>query len=288
MDIDNRNTIGAGNKKGLKELEQEIYDRVVTYIFKTNDLIDSVAITVLAGYSWAKNRNFDTFFNETMFVADREYAENLLVQKYSGKKLKDIIDEMINMQAEVIWLRRVKEGKQQSPDDYGNDRMRAKRYVAYLFFEDIRKNCCEKNICPDFQVKLISDEVIHLLKSLTVEDYCRIKGYLQFIDRNNAHGQDCGDYLHGMSYLDSIFVNCKKQKPIKLNEEYEKLLDDKEQISAAKHHTCYRLGCIDEETIEGFVNEYYTFVRKIFSDQIDERHAIRILRDLYNKSNSKS
>jgi hypothetical protein len=292
VDGNNSNKIDASNTDELKELERELFGRVIKYIFGENNLIDNVAITVLAGYSWAKNRNLDAFFNETMFVADREYAKNQLKQKYSGKTLKEIIDEMINMQAEVIWLRRVKEGRQKSPDDYENDRMRAKRYVAYLFFEDIRNNCFEKKICPDFRVKLISDEIIHLLKSLTVEDYCRIKGYLRFVDRNNGHGEevhgyDYGDYLYGMSYLDNVFVNCKNQINIKFNNEYEKLLDNEDKISQAKHHSCYRLGCVDEETIEGFVNEYYTFIRKIFSDQIDERHAVRILRNLYNKSNSK-
>lgn len=282
-----------GNNE-LKYIEEEtsrrVYEKVIIYIFGESKQIDKVAVTVLSGHHWAKKRNFDSFFIQEIFDNDREHAKELL-RYYSGKKtLQEVIDAIINFQAAIIYLRRIREQEPESSGDYENDKWAAKRYVAYLFFEDIRKNCIEDGVCPDFKINLISDEIIDLLKSLTVEDYCRIKGYLRFLDRNKIHGYDFDDYMYGMGYLDSVFLNCKGKKMKKLHKEkYKLLLHNEEEIKKAKQNTCYRLGCKDTDkiNIEEFVNQYYTFIRKIISNEVEKKHAVEILKNLYNKSNSK-
>lgn len=272
------------------EFVNKLFDRVVYYAVGNNELIDKVAVKVLAGHRWAKDREFDPTFIQEHFDKDRNYAEDLLKNfQNSCKTFDKVIEEMINVQAAVIFLRRIKERQPQSPDDYENDKWEAKRYVAYLFFEDIRNNCMKDGICPDFSINLLHPEIVHLLKSLTVEDYCRIKGYLQYIERDeqHQHGFDLSDYLNSMGYLDQVFLNCKNQKLKKLNKQEGFSFDDKQVVKKAKLNTCYRLGCVAEENIEAFVNEYYAFLNQVVPDQREKKDAIKILKDLYNKSNSK-
>ncbi len=278
----------------LQILEKRIYSQCAKYIFGVQNLLDKVALTVLAGHRWAKNRNFDTFSNETVFVTDKEYVEKLLEQKYSGKTLKEIIDEMINVQAEVIYLRRIREGKQQLPDDYENDRMIAKRYVAFLFFEGLVKDCVEQGVCPDFGINLMGQEVIHLLKSLTIDDYCKIKGYLLFLERKekygkSIHGLDKDDYLSAMNDLDRAFLNCNCQPMKRVHSRMLTLIDSERVIKKAKFNTCSRLGHQEARTVEDFVAKYYSFVKEVKYKDANrrEKEALVLLSDLYNKANSK-
>jgi hypothetical protein len=279
----------------LAKIENETQERVLAKLLDNEfkKVIEAAAITVLAGYYWARDRNFDPLFDQEAYDDDRRHAEKKLREMYEDKKtLQQIINEMINRQANVIWRRRRKQGDDEgySYYRYQQDRWEAKRYVAYLFFEEIRKNCFEKGICPDFGVNLIGKEVINLLKSLTVEEYCKIKGYLSFLERT-AHGFDKDDYLKAMDDLDNTFLNCNcltmKRICGSFGELLGELLDDEEKIKKAKYSPQDRLGYIDQKAIEDFVNGYYSFIKKAVS--IDENHkdAEPLLTELYHKANSK-
>jgi hypothetical protein len=276
----------------FERFSQDLYKEVVIYIFKKNKLVDNVAIQVLSVYEWAKHRNFDTVFDPRKYSQDCERAKEQLKKEYSGKTLQELINKMINLQAEVIWLRRLKEGKGQSPEDYENDRWEAKRYIAYLFLEDIRTSCFKDGICPDFKINLLSKDIVDLLKSLTIEEYCRINGYLRFLERNDKHNHvvhdyDQRDYLNAMGDLDKVFLNCSYKRMKQINEKYKAFYDKEEQIKKAKYNTCSRLGCITPYTIEKFVDDYYDFINKVLSHQGAKENAVNILKRLYDKCNSR-
>ena len=286
------------NRPDFKIIEEKSYNRMLDYLnLKLREIIEEATLTVLAGYYWARNRNFDPVFNQAAYDDDRRRAEKRLRDIYGAeveKPLQQLIQEMIKKQAEVIWWRRVTDGKDPgfNPDLYAQDGWEAKRYVAYLFFEGIRKSCFEEGICPDFAINAIGKEIIDLIKSLTIEEYCRIKGYLFFLRERDKYGEgaygfDEGNYLSAMNDLDKTFLNCNHRTTKRMCDDFVKLMDDEEKIKKAKYSPRDRIGHIDQEAIKEFVDRYYSFIRKVVSNDIDHQEAEKVLVDLYHKSNSK-
>lgn len=263
--------------------------------FLFGEMLEIVAITVLAGHHWATNRNFDDFFDAALYASDREYAKQQLEHFYDKKNLNETIQEMINRQAHTISLRRKKDGIGDHPDDYCKDRWEAKRFVAFLFFEEILKGCIEKCKCPIVgDDNILSGEIIELLKSLSIEEYCRIKGYLFYLSdqhsnsENYIHGNDAKHYFKAMDLLDKAFLNCKGEKnKTCCSSMSELILDDHSKIKKAKQNPSDRLGYIDSDSVKSFVEKYYSLIEKIFSGKKAAHDPISVLHDLYNKDNSK-
>lgn len=280
----------------LRIIETETLSRVVDSLMEK--IIRSNAIKVFAGYAWARNRNFDEVYDPKAFEEDKKYGEQLLKETYKGETLplKDLIRKMIDKQAEVIWWRRVLDGRDPGYSTYlyERDRWEAKRYIAYLFFEELRKNCVQKGICPDLALSLKGQIIIDLLKSLTIEEYCKIKGYLAFLDRrqNNGgvvHGLENHDYMLAMKDLDSSFLNCncRARKQFTAHAQKIVIVKDCEEIKNAKYNTRDRLGHMDRLAIELFVDKYCAFVNAVFSNSVERNEAVVLLTDLYHNSNSK-
>lgn len=280
----------SNNHKGF--LIQELDRKLSSYFFGNNKLIDTVATIVFAGYLWAKHGNFDDIIHkEGIIFGEKHDAEELLKRYYSNKSIKYIIEEMINKQAEVIWLRRRKGGNV-SDEYYERDKWEAKRYVAYLFFEELLRNCVDKHSCPDFS-KGMDKEILTLLKSLSVEEYCRIRGYLNFRERSDSngfekHGYDQQDYLDAMAHLDCAFKNCKETIRNTLSKHKHTVFPDRlGDIITAKINPSDRLGPIDQEAVELFVRNFYGFVEDLYENTSGKEDAIKVLRGIYSKDNAK-
>lgn len=299
--------MGTKNKKKDNRLlknspdqEQTIETMVLKRVVDTlmEEIVELNAVRVFAGYAWARNRDFNTVYDEAAFEEDRIYGENLFKKIYKEKtpSLEELIREMINRQAEVIWWRRVVNGTDPGYSQYlyERDRWEAKRYIAYLFFEELRENCVHRGICPDFGLSLKGQAVIDLLKSLTVEEYCKIKGYLAFLNRKQnagraAYGLEHNDYMLAMKDLDSSFLNCNCHVKKQFTADAQKIVivKDCEKIKAAKYNTRDRLGHIDPSVVEDFVDRYCAFIQDIFSRNVQRKDAVDLLAALYHNSNSK-
>lgn len=259
-----------GKKREFIEIEEESKRGLEKYFYGNNSLVDEVAKIVFADYKWVTERNFDTIFDSKMFEEDRRYAEEIL-KKFTAKPLSEIIDEMIKNQAHVIWRRRVYDGRDYGydPHIYENDNREAKKYIAYLFFEDIVKNCAKNGICPDFcidpikgKINNIGEKMIELLKLLTVDDYCCIKGYLLFLDRKiklgnsqKIHGYDYADYMEGINCLKGVLLNDNSGQ----NEPLNKIISD-------------------------FINQYRLFIGKIGNkEDKKEENVVERLKNIYSK-----
>lgn len=262
------------------------------YFFENDDLINRVAVRVLAGHYWAKYRNFDAFPDKYKEVEDWKAAEKDLENLYSGKPLKEIIHIMVNNQADVIHLRRRKERIPDPPNSYKRDNWEAKRYIAYLFFEEILYECIKKKICPDFNINVKSQEIINLLRSLTIEEYCRIKAYIYFLDDQEKNGcqayyKDEFNYHNAMSFLDTAFQNCKCGQNVPI-QNIEWLKDSNiDAIREAKRNTQNRIGPIPEGIIGKFVNEFYPFINRLLTNSHSKEETIKILSKIVDKSNTK-
>jgi len=295
----NKNKVNGGKrmqmKKGndrKKDKSKQIENKIMGEAIKAGfeEIIKSAAITIFAGYSWARYRNFDPVFNQRDFDADRRHAETVYAKIYKDKNTKEIIDEMINRQAEIIWWRRYLDGNDTGYSDYQSqqDRWEAKRYAAYLFFKELVEKCISKKICPEFNAAEIGSEIFDLLKSLTIEEYCKIKGYLCFLERRE-HGFDKEHYLSAMNDLDRAFLNCGNNAMKRMNSVIFDSIktEDYDSITKAKCRPADRLGYIDREAAEEFVNKYYSFVETVISNDVNAGDAVDLLVDLYHGCHSK-
>lgn len=270
---------------------------------KYGEYVANMAIVVLAGHQWAKHRNFDKFFDQEKYDEDRAEAEKILRGLYNeNKPLKDILELMTKMQADVIYWRRVLNGGNllSTPEQQNRDTWEAKRYIAYLFFDDVLHNCINIIKCPDFSKVFNNPDIFNLMKSLTIEEYCRIKSYLLYLGDQNKMGvkEECRDdkyFLGAMGYLDQAFYNCDGNCNKKINSKYRRRFSSKkEDIIKAKYNPHDRLGDMNIEDIKKFVDAYYSFIEKyeIPNDQKDpgdstKNQATTLLEFMYDKKNSK-
>lgn len=222
-------------------------------------VISRVAITVLAGFQWAKNRNFARFYDKRCAEEDWRLAENELRELYSDKSIGELLQIMIDRQAEVIFLRRQADGGKDDASFIPRDRWEAKRYVAFLFFNDFVEKCVEETVCPEDTEFIKFPAILQLLKSLSIEDYCRISAYLSYRSRLDsgtyASSPDCSsDYYAAHDFLEQAFTNCKKRsktcarRPLLFGGGI-----DRHQIAEAKARPTDRYGHIDLQRVADYV-----------------------------------
>ncbi len=185
------------------------------YLLGENDFLDRVGTTVLAGYNWARNRGFDPRYDPAVFEADRNGAIQWMREALSGQSLASFLESLINAQAEVIWIRKVNNGYQgvQPPEEYDRDRQEAERFVAFLLFNEIVRKYLEEGVWPRLGI-VLGEEVSNLLAKLSVEDYGRIGGYLEFSSRapDAAHGAHTEDFQKAMIRLANIYTTYAARK----------------------------------------------------------------------------
>lgn len=282
-------------KQHLKNLEKQLNGSIKDDYFSNENIINKIAITVIAGYYWARDRDFNNFFDEAEFIKDRKNAIKELEKTYKNKNnLKDVLKEMVNKQAEVVWRRRKFEGIEDPPNSYDRDNWEAKRFIAYLFADKIITDCIESNVCPDFKLNLFDPEIVNLLKSLTIEEYCRIKAYLIFLRNTQSYSgkvywNDDVNYREATNFLDKAFHNCKCMKKVKMDKnKYSLLLGniETEKIKKAKKIPCDRIGPINHMNIEKFVDEYYAFFDAIQKNPQEKKEddLTKIIKMLYDVS----
>ena len=274
-----------------KKMDLKISEFGRKYVFGGDKIIDFVATTVIAGHHWAKYRDFDTSPDKYKEIEEWKTAEKELRNFYNGKPLKKVLEDMINRQANVIYLRRQVENIPDPPNHYDRDKWEAKRYIAYLFFDEILYGCVHDHLCPDFDINLISQEVVDLLRSLTIEEYCRIKAYVVFLDNrknigNQAYYKDDLNYYNALSLLDKAFQNCKRRKNATL-QNGGWLNQDVDTIRKAKRKTEDRIGPIPKGIIKDFVNKFYPYINQLPKNSHGKEETIKILSRIYDKSNTK-
>jgi hypothetical protein len=190
------------------------------YRFGDDQLTDTVAITIFAGHIWARDRHFDTSFNPEAYEQDRRLAEALLCDTCSGMGLREVINAMINTQAEVNWLRKVRNGYQglQSSTEFDEDRHQAERFVAFLFFDAFLRDFLKTGAWPAYGVGL-KESLVDLFKTLPLDEFARISGYLEFLDRRSriaegAHGYHADDYLSAFGALEKVWTALRPKRAI--------------------------------------------------------------------------
>lgn len=276
----------------MTRIEERLMEMVNDEVFGgLTKVVKDAGIRVFSVYRWASKRNFSDVFDAQEYAKDRVYASEELVEMFGSLGLDEIVDRLIEEQTKVIWNRRVSEGKNGGPRP--SDRQEAKRYIAFLFFDDLVKLCSENRSCP--RVVLAESKwnslIINLLKSLSIEDYCKIKAYLMSIEA--AHSGQGGfhhqqsNFLNAMGALDSRLVNCGLSETHAMAGVYEHFLDGYGQIRQAKMNRADSLGFIPSATVSRFMETYYGFLETFARGNPDSEHAPAALRELYRAGNTR-
>jgi hypothetical protein len=275
----------------MAEMEEMLSTLVGNKLFgDLTEVVTDAGMLVFSVYRWATQRKLSAVFDYQEYKNDQVYAFEEVTQMFRNLDLGKIVDRLIEVQAEVIWHRRVSEGKNGGMKP--SDRQEAKRYIAFLFFDDLLRLCRENHSCP--RGMLASSEwsslIVNLLKSLSIEDYCRIKAYLASIDRKQrgqgAPHYEYADFLNAMADLDNCLVNCgiTEGHDTKI---YEHFLDGNNRIQQAKMNRADTLGSISETTVSRFMDTYYGFLAGLGRGETKVEDASAALRELYRAGNTR-
>jgi hypothetical protein len=273
------------------DLEEELSRRIREKLFgELTAAVENAGISVFSVYRWAAERNFSVVFDRREYDGDWEYAARRLMSMFDHMQLHEIIDELVSAQARIVWLRRVSEGTNGGLSPH--DLREARRYVAFLFFDDMLRLCRNGDCCPKTAISKSSSLILDLLKSLSLEDYCRIKGYLTFRNRHSRsdeahHSFHRADFLKAMGELDSCFVNCGRSNGDKQYEFHHHLSGNLAGVERAKLNRSDTLGPIPTSTVSRFMENFYGFVSSFSSGETDTGRACQALRELYRFGNAR-
>lgn len=275
----------------IEDFKKELGDVTRKHVFGELDYtIEKAGLSVYSVYRWAKERRFDPNYNPSESNADEEYAQQK-IDMFKGQNMRFIINELIDAQTDIVWLRRLTEGfnDPKSP----KDKYEAKRYVAFLFFDDIVNSCLHSDdVCPREMFSKWMPDILDLLKSLSIEDYCKIKGYLAFLTRcssnyGGSNGRQKTDFLDALAQLDEAFVNCGQnygdefiEPPYMSNHEWRK-------VEQAKLNRSDTLGLLSKKTISQFMKTYYGFLRSYIHGMNKSEDSCKALRELYRAGNTR-
>ncbi len=280
-----------GINGSIERIEGILHDKLQAKLFgELAGMVEHAGILVFSVYRWATERNFSIVFDPHEYLNDKAFALEKLTSMLDHGDLHQIINELITAQTDVIWLRRVSSGANGEPS--ATDMQRAKRYVAFLFFDDLLKLCRSGHCCPKNAMSQWGPLVLNLLKSLSLEDYCRIKGYLSFMERcrhsPEVHARDhYADFLDAMGGLDEGFINCGRHEQRGPHEFHLHLADDFEKVERAKMNRADTIGPISAETVSQFMQNFYGFVSSFSKGEADRERAHRALRELYRSGNTR-
>lgn len=254
-------------------------------------LVVDAGIEVYSVYRWAMKRNFSAIFDAVEYENDRIYASHKVTEMLESMTLEEIVDHLIESQAEVVWHRRVCEGKNGGVTD--KDRQEAKRYISFLIFNDLLKLCADGKYCP--RDVLINSEwgnyIVFLLKSLSLEDYCKIHAYLSYKNREQSGKEDQNlaqrDFLGAMGIIDRSFYCCGRNDNHDVTMFAGHFLTEHDNIARAKLNRSDTLGTISERTVDRFMEVYYGFLDRFIKGHNFIDHAPSALIELYRSGNTR-
>jgi hypothetical protein len=189
--------------------------RPSTYRWGREPLLDRVGVTVLAARAWARERDFDPRFDPDAYEADRVRAEGILRALSPRTTLAAFVGLLVDAQADVGRLRRMRDGRPGvgSDGETASERGEAEKYVACLFLSGTVAHLRETGKWPPHPA-VLGRPVLDLLARLTASDFARISGYLAFADRagkaEETHGQDHDDYLAAFGWMGATLDECRR------------------------------------------------------------------------------
>lgn len=280
-----------GGNGSIERIEQILREKLQAKLFgELAGMVEHAGILVFSVYRWAAERHFSIVFDPYEYLNDKVYALEKLILILDNMDLDHVINELIGAQTDVIWHRRLSSGTNGGRS--AADMQKAKRYIAFLFFDDLLELCRSGHCCPKNAITQSGSVIVNLLKSLSLEDYCRIKGYLSFMERRRHFpevnpSQHHTDFLDAMGGLDDRFVNCGLHDQCGSHELHLHLVDDFEKVERAKMNRSDTIGPISGETVGQFMQNFYGFLSSLSDGDVDEARAHQALRELYRSGNTR-
>jgi hypothetical protein len=252
-------------KDSEKDVERKIKERI---IIETQKYIDIIAKLIL------------------------DSCQHLIHEIPNGrpKDNGNHIDTIIRIQAHLIWHKngRRPNDKKGMEDDWFD----AKRYIYFLFVDNLLKSCHSGNACPLDSFTLNSAEY---MQSLTIEEFAKFKAYLKWKDRTGGNiyiinSEHSNDYYDSIKYVKKIAAGCdlckrllKNSSPLSTFISSNKFNVDKIETAKCNYLT-HKNKPTNKEIVHSYMENYYNVVKEHHKEGFSQN----IVKQLQNQVNATS
>ena len=257
------------------------------------DTITDLGTIAFARLEWVirgmhSNQNFEQRQSDWNKGQDAFSRLNL-----DSSSLRDVLESIVEVYAEIFWLEQggvTDVNEKRIKDDW----YRAKRYVGFFIADSFVERCIQNQYGdPDECFAFFNEAFVEYLIGLSVEEYLRIKAYLDWGDNNEWNIYNASDedrdryYFKALNRLEKARRNCHGMK---VSDRFSSLSDysknylakyNFETISRGKSTTLLRLG-VSASQLHYYIKNYYPKMSSaVQQNRLSSKDATEILDLLY-------